>query len=872
MRASVWLLLTMAAVMLVSAVSLWNVLDLVSTAQGQPGPSVLFVDADYHESLSMERPGFLPAPAITPKPVNTQSRSTVAGATLTTGRIAFVSDRDGDDEIYVMNTDGSAVTKLTDNPNKDWWPSWSPDGRRVVFNSDRDGDHEIYVMNADGSGLVQLTRNSANDWFAKWSPDGRQIIFASTRDGDHEIYVMRTDGSGLTSLTENSETDWLPSWSPDGRRIAFTATRDGNTDLYAMNIDGSEVTRLTDHSAGDYDPNWSPDGRRITFQSDRDGDYELYLMNADGSGVTQLTHNSAYDGQLEWSPDGQRIAFHSDRDGDDEIYLMNPDGTGVTKLTDNTAEDSAASWAPATIEAIPSPRLVTTPDSYDFGTVTQGGQTPEALFSVTNVGSGTLQWEVLDWPNWATIVGVSITRATGEGFLSIGMSPDAPLGQLTGTITFNSNGGDDPISLSADVVAAARPDLVIENLTMNKKGSSPLFIPGDTATIHFSVTNIGTAPAEASWLTYHIGNSSREQLLQTENLPVLGPGESSNHSIRYTFTGTDIGVQRFRLVAHSRSDVDELDEANNTAWTDDVRVVPGPQPGPTPTNTPVPPPTPTHTPVPSPTSTSTPTPTPTPTMSPSPTPAFEGPLVDFVAEITETKTGQPVDISLAVVNLKTNPDIDVHVVLRSPTGLQLTGDSCPSVAQCSDAYELSAGAQSTMSLRATASEAGQFTMEAYVTWKARDGEPAHLKESLALKVVDPVEGETEVTLHATQTEIKVGQPVRLNLSAINSIVKPPMTLTLMIKAPSGWSVTGTGFAEACGPQCIATYNLESGQLRDIDVEMVPNQPGKFDVEARMQWYFGDDPSTLKKRTETLELNVLGRPDTYAGDGGVRVSS
>ena len=234
-------------------------------------------------------------------------------------------------------------------------------------------------------------------------------------------------------------------------------------------------------------------------------------------------------------------------------------------------------------------------------------------------------------------------------------------------------------------------------------------------------------------------------------------------------------------------------------------------------------------------------------------------MVDFHAESTETKTGQPVDISLAVVNLKTNPDIDVHVVLRSPTGLQLTGDSCPSVAQCSQAYELSAGAQSAMSLRATANEAGQFTMEAYVTWQARDGEPAHLKESLALKVVDPVEGETEVTLHATQTEIKVGQPVRLNLSAINSIVKPPMTLTLMIKTPSGWSVTGTGFAEACGPQCIATYNLESGQLRDIDVEMVPNQPGKFDVEARMQWYFGDDPSTLKKRTETLELNVLGDP-------------
>ena len=177
--------------------------------------------------------------------------------------------------------------------------------------------------------------------------------------------------------------------------------------------------------------------------------------------------------------------------------------------------------------------------------------------------------------------------------------------------------------------------------------------------------------------------------------------------------------------------------------------------------------------------------------------------MDFHAEATETKTGQPVDISLAVVNLKTNPDIDVHVVLRSPTGLLLTGDSCPSVAQCSAAYELSSGAPSTMSVKATANEPGQFTMEAYVTWQSKDDEPVQLKDSLVLKVVDPVEGETEVTLHATQTEIQVGEPVRLNLSAINSIVKPPMTLTLMIKAPSGWSLKGAGFASACGPQCIA---------------------------------------------------------------------
>ena len=255
----------------------------------------------------------------------------------------------------------------------------------------------------------------------------------------------------------------------------------------------------------------------------------------------------------------------------------------------------------------------------------------------------------------------------------------------------------------------------------------------------------------------------------------------------------------------------------------------------------------------------TPTPRPTSTPSPPSTPAPAEPVVNFHAETTETKPGQPVDISLAVVNLKTNPDIEVHVILRSPTGLLLAGDSCPSVAQCSDAYELSSGATNNMSVRATANDPGQFTMKAQVTWQVKDGEPAQLKESLALRVVELVAGETEVTLHATQTEVRVGEPLRLTLSAVNSIVKPPMKLILIIKAPSGWSVTGTGFAAGCGPQCTATYDLESGQLRHIDVLMVPNQPGDFEVEASMEWYFGGDTSTLERRAETVQVNVQGDP-------------
>ena len=263
------------------------------------------------------------------------------------GRIAFASGRDGNSEIYVMNADGSGVTRLTHNEAGDGASSWSPDGRRIAFASDRDGNWDIYVMNADGSGVTRLTDNEASDGASSWSPDGRRIAFASDRDGNWDIYVMNADGSGVTRLTDNEASDSYPRWSPDGRRIAFQSDRDGDLEIYVMNADGSGVTRLTDNEAEDWFPSWSPDGRHIAFASDRDGDdYEIYLMNPDGSGVTRLTDNEAYDGVTSWSPDGGHIAFTSGRDGNRDIYVMNADGSGVTRLTDNEANDGSPIWSP----------------------------------------------------------------------------------------------------------------------------------------------------------------------------------------------------------------------------------------------------------------------------------------------------------------------------------------------------------------------------------------------------------------------------------------------------------------------------------------------------------------------------------------------
>ena len=261
-------------------------------------------------------------------------------------RIAFRSERDGNNEIYVMNADGTGQFRLTNNNAADNSPVWSPNGGKIAFRSERDGNFEIYVMNADGTNQTRLTNNNAVDNLPTWSPDSSKIAFTSERDGNVEIYVMNADGNNQTRLTNNNVTDFFPAWSPNGSKIAFSSERDGNIEIYVMNADGNNQTRLTNNSFRDNVPAWSPDSNKIAFSSERDGNFEIYVMNADGNNQTRLTNNGAIDGLPAWSPDGSKIAFYSDRDGNIEIYVMNTDGNNQLRLTNNNAEDDELDWSP----------------------------------------------------------------------------------------------------------------------------------------------------------------------------------------------------------------------------------------------------------------------------------------------------------------------------------------------------------------------------------------------------------------------------------------------------------------------------------------------------------------------------------------------
>jgi Tol biopolymer transport system component len=171
-------------------------------------------------------------------------------------KIAFMSERDGNYEIYTMNTDGSKQTNITNNPAMDLLPAWSPDGKKIAFVSDRYETNGIYIVDTDGENLVNIAGKSA--WFSSfaWSPDGKKIAFVSDRDGNEEIYIVDTDGENLVNVTNNHAHDHMPAWSPDGKKIAFVSDRDGNEEIYVVNTEGSNVQRLTCSHAIDVLPVW----------------------------------------------------------------------------------------------------------------------------------------------------------------------------------------------------------------------------------------------------------------------------------------------------------------------------------------------------------------------------------------------------------------------------------------------------------------------------------------------------------------------------------------------------------------------------------------------------------------------------------------
>jgi len=191
------------------------------------------------------------------------------------------------------------VNLTADSPANDQNPAWSPDGERILFTSGRSGNNELWLMDSDGSAPTALTSNGAENVNLPgraWCPGNDRIVFASDVESENdEIFSIASDGSDRQRLTTTDGRNWEPSWSPDCRQIVFQSDRSGNWDIWRMNADGSNPVRLTDDPADDGQPNWSPDGTTIVFQSNRSGNWDIWTMDVNGRSLTNVTSDPAED-------------------------------------------------------------------------------------------------------------------------------------------------------------------------------------------------------------------------------------------------------------------------------------------------------------------------------------------------------------------------------------------------------------------------------------------------------------------------------------------------------------------------------------------------------------------------------------------------
>lgn len=275
-------------------------------------------------------------------------------------RLIFQRTGDGYDcdQEFVMNVDGSALTRVSTGTGVTTCGFFYGGGERILFSSTHHlapqcpprpdysrgyvwplHDFDIYTALPDGSDLQRLTDTPGYDAEGTVSPDGATIVFTSVRDGDLDIYTMKVDGSDLRRLTTTPGYDGGPVFSPDGRLITYRAwhpetaeeladyralladgkVRPSRMELWVMNADGSNPRQVTNLGGANFAPAFHPDGRRIIFSSNHTNpqsrNFDLYLIGADGSGLTRVTTHGDFDGFPMFSPDGTTLVFASNRFG-----------------------------------------------------------------------------------------------------------------------------------------------------------------------------------------------------------------------------------------------------------------------------------------------------------------------------------------------------------------------------------------------------------------------------------------------------------------------------------------------------------------------------------------------------------------------------
>ncbi len=263
---------------------------------------------------------------------------------LFTSKIVFISNRDGNDELYMMDYDGHNQTRVTFNKKQDYMPAWSADGKKIAYTSYRNNRAGLYILNPFEGEITEVVSKGTN-FAPTFSPDGKKLAFCSTlEEGNPEIYVATSEGKKIKRLTFNKAIDTAPSWSPTSREIAFTSDRGGTPQIYIMDAEGSNIRRISFGGSYHDAPAWSPAGDRIAYVSRVDQIFDIYVLNLRTEQVVKLTESNSRNETPSWSPDGRHLVFSSNITGTIQLYTIDYDGSNFRRLT-SKGESKLPDWS-----------------------------------------------------------------------------------------------------------------------------------------------------------------------------------------------------------------------------------------------------------------------------------------------------------------------------------------------------------------------------------------------------------------------------------------------------------------------------------------------------------------------------------------------